>query len=492
MTNKLLSTVTAIAVLTTGSMAYEISDLHYLDKNTTSYETTDKLEHSLEYSKNLNGDALLFPAFYAGGGFKTQIKIINTSGQYANVAKVIFFEKETSKEIKDFNIYLSANDVWVADVVERDGKFYIESTDNSSPLETIDYAMASIYNPLSVEIPSNAGYFEVVKSVVVNNDYHSQHLTLRKDYSEWATKVRTGGLTTVTLIDDGIFANVTSPSIDTINTGIVFGNNIEVLAKDATLVGEVKLINTITKTAMTIPPVYYDYNNPETGLVYLEGEKGNMIDITLGRDANGMLKYGVNKTLGEWLDDLESKDIDDVILAYDNEDAIDNNFILMTSPFKRTIVQRENFAPNTNDGLVTLNPYDPLDRFDGAEGRKLFEGVQTDENGEITNFGYYKAFAAIYNNEETEFDSIAFSPALPSYLTFTKEVQSTESLEATLSTYIRQSIAQDATFANGGYVVIDFDKAGYDIPSIATQMVGTYVEGQGVTNWVYPAINIQK
>jgi len=65
MTKKLLSTVTAVAVLTTGAIAYEISDLHYLDKNTTSYEITDKLEHSLEYTKNLNGDALLFPAFYA-------------------------------------------------------------------------------------------------------------------------------------------------------------------------------------------------------------------------------------------------------------------------------------------------------------------------------------------------------------------------------------------------------------------------------------------
>ncbi len=391
---------------------------------------------------------------------------------------MIFFEKETSKEIIDFNIYLSANDVWTGKIVERDGKFYIESTDNSSPLQTINYEMASIEHPLSVEIPSNAGYFEVVKSVVVNNDYHDQHLTLRKDYSEWATKVRTGGLTTVTLIDDGIFANVTSPSIDTVNTGIVFGDNVEIMANDATLVGEVKIINTLTKTAMTIPPVYYDYYHPETGLVYLEGEKGNMIDITLGRDANGMLQYGVNKTLGEWLDDLESKDIDDVILTYDNENAIDNNFLLMTAPFKRTIVQKMNFAPNTNDGLVALDSADPNDRFDGAEGRKLFEGVQTDGNGEITNYGQYKAFAAIYNNSETEFNSIAFSPALPSYLTFTKEVQSSESIEVTLSTYIREAIAQDATFANGGYVLIDFDKAEYDIPYISKKIKGKYIKNQ--------------
>ncbi len=50
MTKKLLSAVTATAILATGAMAYEVGDLHYLDKNTTSYETTDKLEHSLEYS----------------------------------------------------------------------------------------------------------------------------------------------------------------------------------------------------------------------------------------------------------------------------------------------------------------------------------------------------------------------------------------------------------------------------------------------------------
>jgi hypothetical protein len=173
---------------------------------------------------------------------------------------------------------------------------------------------------------------------------------------------------------------------------------------------------------------------------------------------------------------LGGKDINNTLLTYDDKAAVDNgNMLVMTSPFKRVLVQSK-----MKDGAVKLDGDNPL-----------FTGIEVDDNGVVTNYGDYKAFANIYNNKEDEYNTVAFSPALPSYLVFTKEVQSTESIETTLSDYINKAIEADASFANGGYVIVDFESADYDVYAIPTWMMGTYVEGQAVTNWLYPATNIQ-
>lgn len=103
------------------------------------------------------GDALIFPMFYAGGTWSTDIKVVNTSNVYSQVAKVVLRESTTSCEILDFLIYLSPNDVWTATIYAKNGSVYIKSTDDSSPVNPMD----QILTPGCNNNFSGMGYVEV-------------------------------------------------------------------------------------------------------------------------------------------------------------------------------------------------------------------------------------------------------------------------------------------------------------------------------------------
>ncbi len=61
------------------------------------------------------GQALLYPYYSAESGNDTYIQITNTSN-VGKVVKVRFLESKNSQEVLDFNLYLSAHDVWAGAV----------------------------------------------------------------------------------------------------------------------------------------------------------------------------------------------------------------------------------------------------------------------------------------------------------------------------------------------------------------------------------------
>jgi len=70
---------------------------------------------------NLNpdglGQVLIYPYYTVNGGNATLLSVVNTS-EDAKAVKVRFLEGQNSKEVLDFNLYLSAYDVWVAAIVD--------------------------------------------------------------------------------------------------------------------------------------------------------------------------------------------------------------------------------------------------------------------------------------------------------------------------------------------------------------------------------------
>lgn len=66
------------------------------------------------------GQVLLYPYYTTRGGNDTLVSLVNTSDQTV-VAKVRFLEALNSREVLDFNIYMSPFDVWTAAVTEQDG-----------------------------------------------------------------------------------------------------------------------------------------------------------------------------------------------------------------------------------------------------------------------------------------------------------------------------------------------------------------------------------
>ena len=59
------------------------------------------------------GQVLLYPYYTINGNNQTIFSVINTS-EDAKAVKVRFLESENSQEVLDFNLYMSAYDVWSA------------------------------------------------------------------------------------------------------------------------------------------------------------------------------------------------------------------------------------------------------------------------------------------------------------------------------------------------------------------------------------------
>ena len=73
---------------------------------------------------NLNpdglGQVLIYPYYTVNGGNSTLISVVNTT-EYAKAVKVRFLEGYNSREVLDFNLYLSPYDVWTGSVFALNG-----------------------------------------------------------------------------------------------------------------------------------------------------------------------------------------------------------------------------------------------------------------------------------------------------------------------------------------------------------------------------------
>ncbi len=66
------------------------------------------------------GQVLIYPYYTTNGGNSTLLSVVNTS-EDAKAVKVRFMEGQNSQEVLDFNLYLSAYDVWAAAITNRNG-----------------------------------------------------------------------------------------------------------------------------------------------------------------------------------------------------------------------------------------------------------------------------------------------------------------------------------------------------------------------------------
>lgn len=72
--------------------------------------------HAVHVNTDGLGQVLLYPYYTVQNNFVTAIHVVNTTDQ-AKAVKVRFLEGKNSKEVLDFNLYLSPFDVWTGTVV---------------------------------------------------------------------------------------------------------------------------------------------------------------------------------------------------------------------------------------------------------------------------------------------------------------------------------------------------------------------------------------
>src|ERR1700745_2440455 len=76
--------------------------------------------NSLTTAVNMNpdglGQVLLYPYYTVNGGQQTLLSVVNTDTVNGKAVKVRFLEGYNSREVLDFNLFLSPAAVWTANV----------------------------------------------------------------------------------------------------------------------------------------------------------------------------------------------------------------------------------------------------------------------------------------------------------------------------------------------------------------------------------------
>lgn len=128
---------------------------------------------------NLNpdglGQTLIYPYYTVRDGYDTLVSVVNTTGQVKAV-KVRFLEGKNSREVLDFNLYLSPFDIWTAAVVEDGTGGRMVTEDNSCTVPPIpaegqpflNFAYAGDSGGDTLD-RTREGYLEMIEMGVVTN-----------------------------------------------------------------------------------------------------------------------------------------------------------------------------------------------------------------------------------------------------------------------------------------------------------------------------------
>jgi hypothetical protein len=218
--NKMLSAVAAVAILASGAIAFDMtkgggiyaakggfdgpvevsdfSDINTSDVNSypvehdanadgngaqktavpkskvfaATYLGGVKADSNMTLSANGRGDALIYPAFRTGAGWSTEIIVRNTNNR-AVVAKAVLYDANDSRELLDFNIYLSQHDAFRFKIDEngkvttRDGS-YAKAADGTFETDAVQFVD---HEKETVTILEKLGYEGKTKIKDVDSGY---------------------------------------------------------------------------------------------------------------------------------------------------------------------------------------------------------------------------------------------------------------------------------------------------------------------------------
>ena len=136
------------------------------------------------------GQVLLFPYYTSRSGQFTAISIINSQNN-TKAVKVRFLEGKNSREVLDFNLFMSPSDVWTGAIVQTAEGARIISNDNScvtpsdlfaetrtdnlglplNAFKNYNYTAGAVDNPAFASLDrTREGYFEVIEMAVIDDN----------------------------------------------------------------------------------------------------------------------------------------------------------------------------------------------------------------------------------------------------------------------------------------------------------------------------------
>jgi len=134
---------------------------------------------------------LIYPYYTVNNGNSTLLSIVNTTAE-GKAVKVRFLEAYNSREVLDFNLYLSPFDVWTAEVAESGTGAGVATSDNSCTVPTVSgvipfrnlaYSGSNADSGPTGLSRTREGYVEMIEMGTVNNNTSGSLAAITHDSS---------------------------------------------------------------------------------------------------------------------------------------------------------------------------------------------------------------------------------------------------------------------------------------------------------------------
>jgi hypothetical protein len=463
----------------------------------------------LKLSPNGKGDALIYPAFRAGDGWSTEIVVRNTN-KTAIVAKAVLYAADDSREIKDFNIYLSAHDAFRFNISKdgvittRDGS-YAKGVDPTYETDKVEFVKHEEETFEIAKLPEgvDAGYIVIYGMIQArNHSYHNNHEKLYQDYrmaldlcrdsdgdllnnpsrngipmTQWRRAYVENGVVNGTLtLPSGVGApNVDANCTDANDTARArtmeskrgntpMWDHFKSPASDA-LFGSVRIQHEGDNRDLLLPATALENftdDSVDQMMLWATGEYASMQDRRIYDNTATANPFSEYNTTGIQADARTFLVKKAYYVFNKDEKNIERNTLLVTQPLKRPLVQIG----------------DP-------------DGYWDNEGTAVSPWGDFKLQYRLYDDNEREYAEEAGLQHITSpYNTnpaegYINELQVLRDLEED------KNIVKDEYFNNGtnGYADVDFyGNRNLGLPAIITQMTSSQVGGENQINWVYSTV----
>ena len=463
----------------------------------------------LQLSPNGKGDALIYPAFKAGDGWSTEITVRNTNPT-AVVAKAVLYAADDSRELIDFNIYLSAHDAFRfniskdGNITTRDGS-YAKGVDPTYETDKVEFVKHEEETWKIGELPDgvDSGYVVIYGMIQArNHSYHNNHVKLYQDYrmaldlcrdsdgdllnnpsrngvpmTQWRRAYVENGVVNGTLtLPSGVGApNVDANCTDANDTvsarameakrgNTPMWDHFKSPANDA-LFGSVRIQHEGDNRDLLLPATAlanFTDDTVDQMMLWATGEYASMQDRRIYDNTTTLNKFSEYNTTGIQADARTFLIKKAYYVFNKDEKNIERNTLLVTQPLKRPLVQIG----------------DP-------------DGYWDNEGTAISPWGDFKLQYRLYDDNEREYAEEAGLKHITSpYNTnpaegYINELQVLRDLEED------KNIVKDEYFNNktNGYADVDFyGNRNLGLPAIITQMTSSQVGGENQINWVYSTV----
>jgi len=337
MKKQIMSIAAIAALFTTGAMAFDtnsVGDVLNSEGTKATFTSSAVNAGPVLRDSDFKGDTLIYPAMNQDGNWGTEITVRNNM-PYAIVAKAVVYRAKDSKEVKDFNIYLSANDVCRFQI--KDG--YITSKDDSivsAERYADDERIFADKREFKADLSTKAGYVVVYglgedttntvhggnAKVSLFKSYRNDLRLMRKNWDAEGRNLKNGVYT-------GQPAVTVAPYVLDTNTTLKDVN-------DTALSGQVRIFNDTAgdeRDLLLNATSVQNYTEPGKIMLWAPREYASMAD----RDMTAAAKYDPAK-----LDaDAAVYKKTGAYYTYNNAGSTPNieNKLLITQMYKRTLTQ---------------------------------------------------------------------------------------------------------------------------------------------------------